>query len=150
MYQEEFYQDKIDYQYDDISVSDSNSSMDSNFKQQLKTEHSLKMNDPGYYTYKKNIGYEKVKIECYATDAFKNIRNATTGITIHHRAGSKYDDLYFKVTDVSGYGRKLKFTKHLYYDSPEEYERHQFIKLSTQTKEKWYVKNLKARRQLLT
>jgi len=150
MYQEEYYQDKIDYQsIDNETISVSNSSLDSNEKAYVKEEYTLKMNDPGYYTYKKNVGYDKVKIECYATDMFKNIRHAMTGVVTPHRAGTNYQDLYFSVTDVSGLGRKLKFAKHLYYDSPEEYERHQCIKLSQDTKERWYVKNLKARRALV-
>ena len=149
MYQEEYYQDKIDYQsLDNDTLSVSNSSLDSNEKAYRKVEYTLKMGDPGYYSYKKKVGFENVKIECHVTDLFKNIRNAVTGIVTRHRAGTKYQDLYFSVVDVSGLGRKIKSPKHLYYDSPEEYERHQFIKLSQDTKEKWYVKNLKARRAL--
>ena len=149
MYQEEYYQDKIDYQpLDNDSLSVSDSSLNSNEKAYRKEEYALKMDDIGYYSYKKIVGYEKIKIECYATDLFKNIRNAVTGITTKHRAGTKHQDLYFSVTDISGLGRKIKFAKHLFYDSPEEYERHHHIQISQDTKENWYVKNLKARRAL--
>jgi hypothetical protein len=147
MYQEEYYQDKIDYQNDTSSISDY-SSLDSEDRTNRKAHYELKKKDIGFYTTKKTIGYERVKIECYATDLFKNIRNASTGIMTNHRVGSKFQDLYFCVTDVSGEGTKIKFPKHLYYDSPEEYERHQFVRVSQDAKEKWYVKNLKARKTL--
>jgi len=150
MYQEEYYQDKIDYQsLDHDSMSVTNSSLDSNEKAYRKEEYVLKMDDTGFYSYKKRVGYERVKVECYATDLFKNIRHAVTGVVSRHRAGTKYQDLYFSVTDTSGLGRKLKYPKHLYYDSPEEYERHHHIQISQESKERWYVKNLKARRALL-
>jgi len=149
MYQDEYYQDKIDYQFaENDSISVSNSSLDSNEKRYRKEEYALKLSDPGYYVYKKTVGYEKVKIECYATDLFKNIRHAMTGITTRHRVGTKHQDLYFTVADTSGNGRQLKFPKHLYYDSPEEYERHQCIQVTQETKERWYAKNFKARRTL--
>jgi hypothetical protein len=149
MYQEEYYQDKIDYQsQDNDSITFTDSSLDSDEKKYLKQEYSTKVDDRGYYSYKKKVGYETIKIECYATDLFKNIRHAITGVITKHRAGSKHQDLYFTVADTTGQGRKLKFPKHLFYDSPEEYERHQHIQLSNDTKERWYVKNLKARRAL--
>lgn len=149
MYQEEYYQDKIDYQQDNASISDSNSSLDSNDRKYLKEEHALKMKDLGYYSYKKKIGYETIKVECFATQVYKTIRNACTGVYTKHRVGSKEQDLYFTVTDLSGRGRKLNIPKHLYYDSPEEYERHQCTQVSQETKEKWYVKNLRARKNLI-
>jgi hypothetical protein len=149
MYQEDYYNDKIDYQsIDGDSISISDSSLNSTDRANIKHDYALKMDDPGYYAYKKKVGYEKVKIECYATDAFKTIRHAITGIYTKYRSGTRYQELYFSVTDTSGLGRKLKFTKQLFYDSPEEYERHHFIQLPQDTKEKWYVTHMKACRSI--
>ena len=52
MYQEEYYQDKIDYQpLDNDSLSVSDSSLNSNEKAYRKEEYALKMDDIGYYSY---------------------------------------------------------------------------------------------------
>ena len=84
MYQEEYYQDKIDYQsLDNDTLSVSNSSLDSNEKAYRKVEYTLKMGDPGYYSYKKKVGFENVKIECHVTDLFKNIQLFAAFLRFH-------------------------------------------------------------------
>lgn len=108
------------------------------------TLQNLKSLDKNYYKYKKMVtvedetGYrsqKKVLIEYYASGQTGNyIRNAQTGIYTKDMVGSKSEDLYFKIT----MGNSI----HLFYDSPEQYERHQYTKLSSEIKEKWAKKRL--------
>ena len=84
-----------------------------------------------------NLIRKQVVIEYYSSGPTgSNIRNAQTGVYTKDIVGSKYEDLYFKVTIANG---KLLT---LYYDSPEQYERHQREKLSQETKEQWFKKRM--------
>lgn len=115
----------------------------------------IKEVDKGYSKIKRNVNkvlsdgkYYKYKyIELYTSgDRGHRIRNAITGINSDDKVGSKQEDLYFKVKNVSD----LKHAKigSLFYESPEQFEQHQFQVLSDEIKEKWYIKNIAARREL--
>ena len=54
-------------------------------------------------------------------------------------------DLYFSVIIATG-ETNSKEPIILYYDSPEQYEKHFFIELDKETKDRWRVKNLIARK----
>jgi len=108
------------------------------------TLQNLKSLDKNYHKYKKMVtvedetGYrsqKKVLIEYYASGQTGSyIRNAQTGISTKDTVGSKSEDFYFKIT--------LGNSNHLFYDSPEQYERHQHEKLSMEIKEKWAKKRM--------
>jgi hypothetical protein len=51
------------------------------------------------------------------------------------------EDLFFKVRMVNGEVGKNGYGNDFYYDSPEEYERHLFIKVPQLLKEQWVEKN---------
>lgn len=105
---------------------------------------NLKSLDKNYHKYKKMVtledetGYrsqKKILIEYYSSGQTGNyIRNAQTGIYTKDTVGSKNEDLYFKIT--------FSNSNHLFYDSPEQYERHQHDKISSEIKEKWLKKKL--------
>jgi hypothetical protein len=90
--------------------------------------------------------YKKITIKSYGSGQMgSRIRNAVTGQYTPYIVGSKDEDLFFTVIDSAGYqGRKDPLF--LFYDTPEQYENHQFTKLNQKIKEKWYEKNLLARR----
>ena len=90
--------------------------------------------------------YKNVTIECYGSGQIGcRIRNAVTGQYTPYLVGSMDEDLFFTVSDCVGRnGRKDPL--HLYYDTPEQYENHQFTNLSQEIKQKWYNKNLAARK----
>jgi hypothetical protein len=92
--------------------------------------------------------YDKVIIELYGSgDTGTKIRNAVTGAKTPYLVGSLNEDLFFKVMDASGNnGRKDSLI--LFYDSPEQYENHQFVMVSQSIKEAWLTKNLEARKRL--
>lgn len=92
--------------------------------------------------------YDKVIIEVYGSgDTGTKIRNAVTGSKTPYLVGSSNEDLFFKVVDATGNGGR-KDSLILFYDSPEQYENHQFITLDQVVKESWLNKNLMARKRL--
>ena len=110
------------------------------------TLQNLKSLDKRFHKHKKMVLIEiengdlikkHVVIEYYSSGPTgSNIRNAQTGVYTKDIVGSKCEDLYFKVTIADGNLLTL------FYDSPEQYERHQHEKLSQETKEQWFKKRL--------
>jgi hypothetical protein len=115
----------------------------------------LKALDKNYQKYTKLLNkkwtdgkfYKKAVIECHGSFQIgTRIRNACSGHYTNHLVGSLEEDLYFKVIDANArYGRSDPLF--LFYDSPEQYENHQFIVLPRDVKEQWYNKNLEARQR---
>jgi hypothetical protein len=64
------------------------------------------------------------------------IKNAVTGVYTNHRVGSEAEYLYFLVADCTGMD-KLNGPVHLYYNSPSEYEKHQFTSVDQDKKDEW-------------
>jgi hypothetical protein len=89
-------------------------------------------------------GFTK-KVTLYAAGPFGHtIRNAVSGFKyVGDMVGSKSEDLYFKVKLATGEAGIEGAT--LFYESPEQYENHQFNKLSQTTKEKWHNKFISAK-----
>ena len=140
MYAEEYLAEE-DNEISDYS-SDVSSDLDSHAKYRNKILKQHKLSNPCYYTYKKQVNGENVRIEYYSTPLFSNIpiRHAITGTKCPHNTGSRYEDLYFRVMDTTtGTG-----PKRLYYYTPEEYERHQHVTLPAGLKEDWLIRNLRA------
>lgn len=76
------------------------------------------------------------------------IRNAATGLYDKHRCGSFAENLYFKVCHATGeFGNREPLV--LFYDSPEQYERHWNIRISQDSKDAWQAKYVEAQRRLL-
>ena len=65
------------------------------------------------------------------------IKNALTGEYTKHRVGSEAEYLYFSVADCTGMD-KLNGPVHLYYNTPSEYERHQFTSVDQDKKDEWF------------
>jgi hypothetical protein len=83
-------------------------------------------------------GYQ-TKIPFYFTSVNPNmvIRNAVTGqYEFGNKTGSFQEDLFFKMTLATGEG-KSRDALHLYYDNPEQYERHFFCTVPDETKKRW-------------
>jgi len=108
---------------------------------------SLKKNDPNYMciSYQKKVesktnpGYFQkinINIESYGSGgAGSKIRSATTGQRHSYLVGSADEDLFFKVAVVTElYGQKPLT---LFYDSPEQYEKHNTEIIDSVIKEKW-------------
>jgi len=117
------------------------------FPNKKRTRTSRLKNVNGCYTFTRTLNDVRVKIDCYATRSVMGtkIRSATTGIVNSMIVGKIDEDLFFKVRVVNGEVVSSAHGNDFYYDSPEEYERHMFIKVPQKIKERWVEKNRLAR-----
>jgi len=100
-------------------------------------------NENGSYIFTRIIDDVRLKIPCFATKSAMGtkIKSATLGTYYDNMYVGKNDEnLLFKVRVVNGETGKSVFGNDLYYDSPEEYERHLFVKVSQSIKENWTKK----------
>jgi len=88
---------------------------------------------------------KRVRVDFFPTSTTPNmiIKNAMTGVyqgldDSFFRVGTLDEDLFFSVILATGELGKNPLT--LFYDNPEQYERHFFTKVSQQSKEKWTEK----------
>jgi hypothetical protein len=86
---------------------------------------------------------KKIKIFVSGPIGFR-IRNAITGEKSNsYLVGSSNEDLYFKV--VNSTGELGQESQTLFYDSPEQFEKHMFTTVSQTIKEKWNEKYMAAK-----
>lgn len=126
-------------------------------EQEQKKKLDIKNFDKNYEKYKIPFNvvwkdgkvHKTLTIEKYGSgQQGVRIRNAVTGMSYPHLVGSSAEDLYFKVIDSTArHGRNYPLI--LFYDTPEQYENHQFTTVLSATKERWYEKCLYARKKLL-
>jgi hypothetical protein len=90
---------------------------------------------------------KNIRVEFFPTNVTPNsgIKHAITGIYQSangrfFRTGTKDEDLFFSVILATG-ELSGQNTPVLFYENPEQYERHFFTKLSQQIKNKWAEKN---------
>ena len=89
-----------------------------------------------------------INIEMYGSGEHRTlIRNAVTGARYDILVGCTDEDILFKVTDSTGRNSRREPLM-LYYDTPEQYENHQLTKVSTEVKQNWLKKSLKAQQRL--
>jgi hypothetical protein len=127
---------------DEVSVSNSSSvSLTSDIKRRRKMMEDLKRTDKDYHKIYRYVDGKKKSIEIYTTNCLGGgrIRSAIGGsYNESFRIGSKDEDIFFKVTMATGEcGKDLSV---LFFDSPEQYERHLCVSVSQDIKEKWYEK----------
>ena len=129
----------------DDAESMSTSSMSTSRRKRKKLFEDEKNIDKGYCKTSVYVGYKKVPVEYYHTNDNPGsvIRNAVTGIfETGYKVGKWQEDLFFKVGKLNGPGRHV-----LFYDSPEQYERHFFLTVDPAIKEQWESKALYARQR---
>ena len=129
-------------EYEVESVSES--VVSSTHRKKRRLFDDAKKADKGYGCVKRDIKGKKVLVEYYSTGFRPGtvIRNAVTGIyDTSSRVGRTDEYLYFKVCNSTGEGRREgsddSDPQHLYYDSPQQYERHFGCELSVDVKSKW-------------
>lgn len=152
MYAEEYLPNDAILEYEDnMSVTvDDLSTMDSEIIEQRLILKAYKKADTGYYTFKMPVGQDLVKIEAYSTLFDKKIRHAITGLRTSYLQNSKYIDLFFSVTDTSCLAPRQDndSRRKLYYNNPEEYERHFRVTVPQDIKTKWSERNRAAKAKL--
>ena len=109
--------------------------------------------------YQNNKGFHLVKrqskdrkwhnVEVFSSGSQgSTIRNAISGSYYYgDRVGSIKEDLYYKVGISTGDVGRDSAT--LFYDSPEQFEKHQYIELSLDVKQKWYEKYMKYKLKMI-
>jgi len=84
--------------------------------------------DSGYHRIKIGPKHNMKTVEFYESKQFTGatIRYATTGFYTSHKVGSQDQDLYFKVVNTTHPANNTGVHQpcHLYYESPEQWERH--------------------------
>ena len=107
-----------------------------------KRKDNFLMSDPGH----KIIGSKKDRLEYYAGSVLPgaSIRNAVTGIREYNMKVGNWnaEAQFFKVRYLGDYSTNNPDI--LYYDSPEQFERHMHFNVNQQTKQKWQTQYAQA------
>lgn len=130
--------------YDPSDDSSSVSTTNTNKKRQRKLLDELKKKDPGYFKVKRFIDHKKKDIEVYSTSTTPGctIRDAVTGAGVgKFYVGKRDEDMFFKVR-LAGESGSSDRPVTLFYDNPEQYERHLRTVVDSETKEHWLRKYL--------
>jgi hypothetical protein len=142
-YENEFY----GFNDDDAESWASDSKMTKKMKREMA---ELNKEDKHFFQFKrKPNSYTTKTINVFGSgDIGTSIRDAVTGVrNFAHKVGSVSEDLYFKARICTGeFGNREAQT--LFFDSPEQYERHMCQTLDSDAKMKWHMKNRAARREL--
>jgi hypothetical protein len=115
--------------------------VDSKKRKYRKMWDDAKKVDTGFHKLKRRVGLKMVEIEVYTSSVTpgRMIRDAITGTRYNqYRVGSINEHLFFKVGISTGEIGQNGGT--LFFDSPEQYERHMKCTLSQAIKEKWMKK----------
>ena len=132
-------------------MSNATSTVCSSSHHVVNINHNI--HDKGYHNVRrKKTPREKFSLEYYETSHYPEtrIRNAVTGYRyrddhpkLKYLVGSRQEDLFFKVTIANGENGNNPVN--LFYDNPEQFEKHQKLIVSQQIKENWSKKNLNCR-----
>jgi hypothetical protein len=142
MYEEDrfnpaYYKENIDGDLDDnIKTSKVIENIDSNFVK-IKKE----VPNPNYNQKVRGSKPNKmVTIELYGSGCMGNhIRSAVNGFRTSHIVGTQDENFYFTVVDSIGH-RGRKEPLFLFFDSPEQYEKHCYVTLPHNLKNAWHEK----------
>jgi hypothetical protein len=129
--------------YDGSSISSR-----SEYKKRQKALEEYKKLDKGYHKLSRVSGGERFSVPLYTTSYCPGIRirNAVSGIYEDGlRTGCKDEDLFFVV--ILATGETGPTPPHLYYDNPEQYERHFRCVIPQDAKDRWRIKSITERQR---
>lgn len=133
-----------DQQQEDITRINDDYSVAASIPSNLLKNKQPRGNKSRVYTINKTVKslndeYRKtVTINLYGSGDYGSyIKNAVTGAYTNHRVGSEAENLYYTVADCTGMD-KINGPVHLYYNSPSEYEKHQFTSVDQAKKDEWF------------
>jgi hypothetical protein len=133
------YYSTTDFNNENFSYStDDSSSVSTNHKMQKKMQDEIKRQDPGYFTIRRKVASRQIKLDLYKTPLSYNfrIRNAVSGIYENAKVGTRASMLHFKVALCTG--EAGKDPAHLFFDSPEQYEKYFGLKVTDNIKSEWH------------
>jgi hypothetical protein len=120
--------------------------LDSNKRKYRKMWDDAKKVDNGFHKFKRKVGMKTYEIEVYSTSTTpgRMIRDAISGTRYNqYRVGSCNEYLFFKVKISTG--EIGKDGGSLFFDSPEQYERHTKSTISQAIKDNWLKKCIEIR-----
>jgi len=132
------------------TVSDDNSTAaESNSRKKKST--NLKIEDSGFHTVNRYVNRKRVTIGFYETSSTPDmyIRDAITGNRLPYKTGTSDEDLFFSVRFATG-ETNSRDGSNLFYDNPEQYERHFNTTVKNGIKAAWLNKVTYARRDQQT
>jgi len=117
--------------------------------EEREIENVVKDINPRKHVLRRKIDGVKFFITVFETN-FSNTHamNAITNLPYKVKFGSKDEDSLFSVIIATGETGQTPLI--LFYDSPEQYERHFYVDLSPKTKQRWHKKTTKHRIHLMT
>ena len=136
MYESDYFSPNDQNEYDPVTTGKRNSSVLDDFKR--KDRGCYKVTRPFNNTWKGKI-LKNVNITYYGSGiSGTNIRHAITGEFTKGIVGRIADEAeFFKVNVATG--EHACGTVHLFYNSPEEYENHQYVALQQSVKDAWHA-----------
>ncbi len=142
-----YYEDLLDDNFqDDSSVALKLKENETISSLKKKDKYYEKYTFPFHDTWTDGKYYKNITTQNYGSGpAGTLIRNAVSGLIYDIRLGSIHEDALFKVCKTTG---KRKDPLVLFYDSPEEYEKHYFTNVSDDIKKKWIERSSYARKTL--
>jgi hypothetical protein len=133
-----------DQQQEDITRINDEYSVAASIPSNLLKNKQPRGNQSRVYTINKTVKslndeyHKTVTIKVYGSGDYGSyIKNAVTGAYTNHRVGSEAEYLYYTVADCTGMD-KINGPVHLYYNSPSEYEKHQFTLVDQAKKDEWF------------
>jgi hypothetical protein len=94
----------------------------------------------GFYLLKRKVKNNNVNVEVYASGELgTNIRNAISGEYYYgYKVGTIKEDLFYKTSVSTGETGNEGVV--LFFENPEQYERHFYTQVDSADKERWYSK----------
>jgi hypothetical protein len=139
-------QEYVDHEYNQYFDYTSDRSTDESYRNRRRggAGKNAKFEDVGYNKIPRSVkGNPNAFIEYYETSSNPHvyIRDAISGASRSpYRTGTADEDLFFTVRLATGESR-VRGGSNLFYDSPEQYERHFQVELSNDIKEAWREKS---------
>jgi hypothetical protein len=122
---------------------DDDDSLNHRRRKSKKVLDELALLDKGFRVLNRTQNRKKNQIEVYSTNTNpgSTIRCPITGsYFVNSRVGKSDENLFFKVRIADGSSQENPIT--LFFDSPEQYERHMKTTVSQKTKETWNEKTM--------
>ena len=113
--------------------------------EKLRTKETREIDKDAHVFYRRNHDGKMARIIAYKTICMPNrlIRDAVTGIRTRYRACTSDEDFFYSVIVATGETGPEPCV--LFYDNPEQYERHFKTKVSPEAKSRWIAKLMEAR-----
>lgn len=108
----------------------------------FKNKNDTNIMVKGYHRVFRKVNNKKIPIYLHTTryTPGSKIRNAISGFGDRNIVVGRNENLFFKVGMCTGELGKDPYGTHLYYDSPEQYEKHFHTYIDKKTKDLWWVK----------